>query len=363
MFRPVTASIAFVSLLCAVASAGPLHPPQGPITSTMKSLDAIEPRVCVNDLPGDEGAVVIIDQPGQYFLRADIVGGVGQHGIRVTAQGDVSIDLNGFDLLGVPGSLHGIDMDFGTSVANTRLEVRCPDGTCRSRISGWDTGVHTHGVVICVCTALAVEDCGGNGLNHLHAEGVIHRDIATRNCLGHGTLVSPPSAPVRSNGVTNRFRACRAFSNGGSGWSIGARADSYEIDFEDCYACGNIGDGVRIDEDGSNQTGAGGGGRVALQGVTVRDSGADGIHVSIPCASPTVVSASSVACISNVGDGMEIDAVGAAVPHFGATCTIQKSEFSSNAGNGVRSENPLHTESSTYSENALYGISDPFAAR
>lgn len=356
MFR--TVAVATVVAVCSLALAGPLSPPAGPVSPTMKPLDAIEPRVCVNDMPGDEGAVVIIDQPGRYYLRADVVGTPGQHGIRVTAQGDVCIDLNGFNLTGVPGSLNGIDMDFQLGVPNTRLQVRCPDGACRSSISDWGgDGVRTSGVPICECTHLLVEHNGGNGITHLHAEGVIHRDVATRNCVGDGTHVTPPVQAAAGRGVTNRYMACRARSNGGNGWNIDARADSYQIAFDDCYACGNVGDGVRINEDATIPGGGGGAGKVKFERLSVRDSGGDGVHVSIPCASPTVVSASAVSCVGNLGDGMEIDAVGTAVPHFGATCMIQGCEFSSNGANGLRSENPMFKENSTCGENVLYGLS------
>ncbi len=351
-------AISFLTLgtLTLSALAGPLSPPAGPIAPTGKPLDSIEPRVCINDLAGDEGAVVLITSPGQYFLDADIVGQPGQHGIRIVATGDVRIDLNGFSVTGVPGSLNGIDMDLFQGAAPSRLDVRCSDGSCRSSVSGWGgDGLRSCHVPVCCCTHLLFENNGGNGIAHLHAEGVIHRDIATRGNAGDGTFVTPPIQATAGSGVTNRFAVCRARSNGGSGWNIDARAGGYEIDIDECYACANAINGVRVREDHISYGSGGGGGRIALRATSIRDSGGDGVHIEIPCASPCVVSCDELACVSNTGDGFEIDAVGAAVPHFGATCTILDSEFSSNGENGLRSENPLYTGKTTCGSNVLYG--------
>ena len=223
--RDALTSLLFICLAASPTVAGPLSPPPGPVAPTGKTLDAIEPRVCLNDLPGDEGAVVLVTAPGQYFLRADVVGEAGKHGIRIVTSGDVSIDLNGFVVQGVAGSLNGIDMDLGTqTVVGSRLSIRCPDGTCRASVTGWGgDGVRTSGVIECSCTHLLVEDCGSAGIRHLHAEGIVHRDVATRNCLSDGTVVTPPTQARAGSGVTNRFRACRARGNGGNGWNITTR--------------------------------------------------------------------------------------------------------------------------------------------
>ena len=58
-----------------------------------------------------------IDEPGSYFLSRDVTGVAGQNGIIINAS-DVTIDLNGFALIGVPGSLRGTIF----------REPRCPPG-------------------------------------------------------------------------------------------------------------------------------------------------------------------------------------------------------------------------------------------
>ncbi len=102
------------SALGASAVAGNLNPPAGPVAPSLKTLDEVEPRVPVNALAGDADSVHLIDQPGSYYLTADVQGEMGKHGIEVTADG-VTIDLRGFSLSGVDGSLDGITLDGGIS--------------------------------------------------------------------------------------------------------------------------------------------------------------------------------------------------------------------------------------------------------
>lgn len=84
---------------------GPLDPPAAP-GSTMKTLEQVEPRTPISSLP------YTISQSGSYYLTGDLTGVSGQPGISVTAS-DVTIDLNGFTLIGVPGSTDGISAAAG----------------------------------------------------------------------------------------------------------------------------------------------------------------------------------------------------------------------------------------------------------
>ncbi len=60
-----------------------------------------DPRTAIDSLP------YVINHPGSYVLTADLEGTAGSDGILVNSM-DVTIDLNGFTLRGVPGSLNGI---------------------------------------------------------------------------------------------------------------------------------------------------------------------------------------------------------------------------------------------------------------
>lgn len=87
---------------------GSLTPPGAP-APTMKTLDQIEPRTPIGTTttPGDATALYIINKPGSYYLTGSITGVVGKAGIRIETP-SVSLDLMGYSLVGVPGSLRGI---------------------------------------------------------------------------------------------------------------------------------------------------------------------------------------------------------------------------------------------------------------
>ncbi len=114
------------------AGAGSLTPPLGPVAPTMKPLSEIEPRINLNALPGSGTAVHEITAPGSYYLTADVLGVAGLNGIEVLSRG-VSIDLNGFSVIGDPGALDGIRCD---TVSDASLSVR------NGEVRDWpDTGI------------------------------------------------------------------------------------------------------------------------------------------------------------------------------------------------------------------------------
>lgn len=89
----------------------------------------------IQSLSGSNSAMYVIDEPGSYTLRGNLYGVSGKNGIEVNAS-NVTIDLNGFLLRGIPGSHAGISIGNNTS----GLVVR--NGTIR----GWDGGgVQSHG--------------------------------------------------------------------------------------------------------------------------------------------------------------------------------------------------------------------------
>ncbi|MGB8169018.1 MAG: NosD domain-containing protein [Chthoniobacteraceae bacterium] len=113
-------------LPCASAQ-GPLTPPGAP-APTMKTLDQVEPRkpIDATNTPGNSANLFRITEPGSYYLTASVVGAAEKNGIAVDAS-DVTIDLRGFTLTGVPGSLDGIIVGLEFS----RLTVR------NGNIAGW----------------------------------------------------------------------------------------------------------------------------------------------------------------------------------------------------------------------------------
>lgn len=193
-------SVALISaaLIAAAAVAGPLTPPVGPIAPTHKTLTEVEPRTAINstNTPGDADSLYKITQPGSYYFTDNITGVINKSGIEVAAS-DVTIDLNGFELVGVTGTItvHGIV----ASVSGLQ-GVRILNGTIRE----W----------------------GGMGVNLLSSvvssgsiTGVLARENADDGFAVHTRFI---------------ITACAASANGGGGFNA-----VNECVFSDCVADGN----------------------------------------------------------------------------------------------------------------------------
>lgn len=191
------------ALLARHAQAGPLNPPPGPVASTGRTLSEIEPRTPINaaNTPGDSNSVFHITQPGSYYLTGNETGVASRHGIKVSAA-EVSIDLNGFALRGVSGSLNGIHGE------STAARVRVRNGAA----TGW----------------------GSSGI-FLPNGGVIVEDVSASGNTVNGIRVFLGAV----------IRRCRAFQNGspttgGQGIWTGPACV-----VEDCTANENQSDGIR----------------------------------------------------------------------------------------------------------------------
>lgn len=107
-----------------LAHAGPLDPPGGPIAPTGKTLTEVEPRIAINatNTPGNSECVYRITQPGSYYLTGNLSGATNKHTILIQTV-DVTIDLNGFKVSGVPTGLSCIATDGG------RVGITIKNGT------------------------------------------------------------------------------------------------------------------------------------------------------------------------------------------------------------------------------------------
>lgn len=206
---PAFTTFALLSV-ASFALAGPLNPPAGPVTSTMKTLSEVEPRIAINatNTPGDADSLFKITQPGSYYLTGNIQGVANKHGIEIAASG-VTLDLNGFDLVGVAGmgAFDGVTL---TAFGAGNVVVR------NGSIRGWgDSGVD-------LATSSSV-NCR------------VDEVLASRN-MGHG-IAAAISAVVT---------ACSSFDNGGDG----IRADSGSV-ITECSASSNSGVGILVSAGGS----------------------------------------------------------------------------------------------------------------
>lgn len=253
LFAAVNLAICATVLLAGAwfARAGDLNPPPGAVAPTMKTLAQIEPRIAVNaaNTPGDADSLFRISQPGSYYLTGDITGEVGKHGVEIAASG-VTLDLNGFDLAGVPamGSFDGVS----TTVANlTNIAV----------VNG------------------SVRNWGGDGVDMETAVAF--------NCRVDGVFASGNTLIGIRTGIASSVTHCSAYQNTGNGIDTG-----YGSTVSNCAAVENGGSGISIDVES-----------------TVADCLADGNNINgIRCVANSVIRDNNCQLNGRFGDGAGIRA-------------------------------------------------------
>lgn len=194
---------------------GSLTPPGAP-APTMKTLEQIEPRTPISSLP------YAITKSGSYYLTTNLTGVAGTNGITITA-GDVTLDLNGFALIGVTGSSNGVFAVPGLK----NLEVR--HGVVRN----WGGSGVDANVIGSQLLDLRLSDNGAAGARAGSQANVL-RCVATGNTDvglygGNGSLIKSCTAGGNSGGgISAAFGGtvadCSAYGNTGAG--ITALSDS-----------------------------------------------------------------------------------------------------------------------------------------
>ena len=199
-----------------MVNAGDLTPPPGAPSPTMKTLDEIEARTPVQSLSGDANSLYIIDQPGSYYLTDNITGEAGKNGILITV-GDVTLDLNGFALIGVSSSYDGVILDDGTTAKLTDVTV------CNGSIRGWGIygiravdvqngriaditvsspdagGIEAHNCIVTACVAYESHASSWG----IVATGGVMSHCAAFNCLGYGLLAQSGALLTQSTAKGN----------------------------------------------------------------------------------------------------------------------------------------------------------------
>ncbi|HEY5912188.1 MAG TPA: right-handed parallel beta-helix repeat-containing protein [Verrucomicrobiae bacterium] len=210
----------------------------------MKTLAQIEPRTPVGaeTTPGGASSLYSITQPGAHYLTANVLGVTNRYGIAIDAD-NVTLDLNGFALIGVTNSRAGI------IIMNTSSNICVRNGA----IQGWGgagmymgsgygciyeglrlSGNGAEGLraglvsVVKACTAI-----GNSGVGISASMGSVVTGCAMRNNAGHGLLASNSGVLVSE---------CNSLENGGDGFH-GATSVSYKH----CFARGNDGHGFYAD--------------------------------------------------------------------------------------------------------------------
>lgn len=230
-FSPPRRAIALITTLATLAAAsalfaGPLAPPAGPVASTAKPLAEVEPRIAINasNTPGDADSLFRITQRGSYYLTGNITGVAGRHGIEIAASG-VTLDLMGFDLVGVAGTLDGVSI-----TASRVSNVAVINGSLRNW-SGDGVDLGTALAISCRVENVRASDNTGAGILCASGSTVSVCSATSNGALGISSL--------DGSSVTN----CSASQNAGNGIQVGLSCT-----ITDCSSFNNVGDGINADD-------------------------------------------------------------------------------------------------------------------
>ena len=302
-FRLAIAALA--AMLATIVLAGPLTPPAGPVAPT----PGPEPRIPINatNTPGDADSLFRITQPGSHYLTGNLLGASAKHGIKIVAS-NVTLDLCGFEMRGVAGSLNGI------RVEGTRSDIAVSDGS----VTGWgDTGVRL------------IDAISGNGEQHrlerlnlvgnagdgvAVGDGSLVRHCLVRNCGGsHG---------IRARG-TAIIETCVLIANSGNAIDVGFASTVTNCTISEC-----TGSGIIAAEDST------------VTGCVCRDNGGAGIIMG------TGGAVRNCTASFNEGPGIRVDLSGVI-----ASCIPFR-----NGTNGFQIGSRTQLTESSATENRLDGV-------
>ena len=199
-----------LSVTLSALAQGPLAPPGAP-APTFKTLQQVEPRTPIANLP------YFITQPGSYYVVTNLITG-GSGGI-VISNNNVTVDLNGFALIGAGGGN-------GVRVGGSRTNIAIRNGT----LSGWNGAVDA-------TSASSVQ------LERISAS---HNVGTSALAAGDHALVVACTADFNSNvgilaGLGSVVKMCAASGNGGFGIQTFSGGT-----VSGCSVISNTTDGIRL---------------------------------------------------------------------------------------------------------------------
>ena len=285
----------FASILTLLGQ-GSLTPPGAP-APTLKTLSQVEPRSDVQKLTGDASNLFIINQPGSYYLTANVNGASGKSGISIQAS-NVVLDLNGFALIGVGGAGKGIIVpgsQVNVAVRNGTVQNWPGDGVDLSPVIGFavndlrvfgNTGIGISTGDTGLVNACTSRQNGGDNIR-TGAHVVITKCSAIQSTLGNGinaggySLISQCVANFNNQHGIRCFQRCRvsdciATNNSQSGVLINIAGTVERTFCNQNAVCGILSDaGGFVDILNNNSSGNGG---TAGAGIRVSNASAHRIE-------------------------------------------------------------------------------------
>jgi parallel beta-helix repeat protein len=172
------------------------------------------------------GFPIVLSAPGSYRLGGNITGCNAKDGIQITAS-NVSLDLGGFSVIGVPGSLDGIKqvgLNNQLNIANgtvtswggTGLNLT---GSARSRVDNIIASSNVDGITLDTATALSNSTASANaGTGISVVASALH--VTIRDCNANFNNATG----IEASGTGTVVDSCEVGGNGDSGIVAGVSA-------------------------------------------------------------------------------------------------------------------------------------------
>jgi len=296
--------------------------PPGSEASRMRTLNEIEPATPIHSLP------FVITNSGKYVVVEDLHGTNGQDGIVVQAD-NVTIDLNGFTLVGGTGSGDAID------ITGKRQSIAVLNGVVRD----WGRyGVYAIDAFYLSVVGITSISNGWGGTGSCPGIG-LGKNSEVRDCISNGSKMAGIS--VKDSSVV---RNCKTGGNGHRG--IDAQNGSSVIG---CSSYDNASDGI-----------------AAYHGTTVTrctayDNAFRGIFLLDGCTVTDCTAYGNTNVGFYVGAGVTITGCsasrnGAHGIYGGGGCIISDCTAYKNAGSGIRVTYDAYVKGNTASSNDGAGI-------
>ena len=203
--------------------------PSGPPGPAMKTLQQIEPRTPIASLP------FTVTNRGAYYLTTNLIGNDTADGIVVRAS-DVTLDLNGFALVGRVPSVPG----GAPEPAGRRPQSRATFSGINANSGVTNLEVFNGSLLDWSASGVNADQCDGCVFEHLRISGSGSWGLVAglRSTVRDCTVIHNPGGGISAD-YHSVVSGCVSAENGGNGfWCSGGGT------VRDCLAMNNSGDGL-----------------------------------------------------------------------------------------------------------------------